>query len=72
MNDMNMLILNSHADDNRYHNMRYIHFEMPSWWGGRLKALRGIPQKDIADVAVVSLFLLAMSALVGMPLVAIL
>jgi hypothetical protein len=52
--------------------MRYIHFEMPSWWGGRLKALRGIPQKDIVDAAVVSLFLLAMSALVGMPLVAIL
>ena len=68
MKDMNMLILN----DNRYHNMRYIHFEMPSWWGGRLKALRGIPQKDIVDAAVVSLFLLAMSALVGMPLVAIL
>ena len=70
MKDMNMLILNSHAEDNRCRDMRHIHFKMPSWWGGRLKALRGIPQKDIVDAAVVSLFLLAMSALVGMPLVA--
>lgn len=69
---MNMLILNSHVDDNRYHDMRYFHFEMPSWWGGRLKALRRISQKDIVDITIVSLFLLVMSALVGMPIVAIL
>ena len=67
-----MLIPKSDAAGNRYHDMRYIHFEMPSWWGGRLKALHGIPHKDIVDAAIVSLFLLAMSTLVGMPMVAIL
>jgi hypothetical protein len=69
---MNILILNSHAEANRHRDMRHIHFEMPSWWGGRLKSLRGIPQKDIVDAAIVSLFLLAMSALVGVPIMAIL
>jgi hypothetical protein len=43
--------------------MRYSPFEMPSWWGGRLKALRRIPAKDIVDAVVVTLFLFAMSTL---------
>lgn len=49
--------------------MRYARFEMPSWWGGRLKALRRIPARDIVDAVVVSLFLLAMSTLVAVPVV---
>ena len=43
--------------------MQYSRFEMPSWWGGRMKALRKIPRKDIVDAVVVSAFLLALSAL---------
>ena len=53
----------------RCHNMRYSHFEMPSWWSGRLKALRRIPKKDIVDVFVASSFLLALSALMVVPIV---
>jgi hypothetical protein len=41
---------------------------MPSWWGGRLKALRRIPKKDIVDAFVVSSFLLALSALIVVPI----
>lgn len=37
---------------------------MPSWWGGRRKALCRIPARDIVGVVVVTLFLLAMSTLV--------
>ena len=47
----------------------YFRFEMLSWWGGRLKALRRIPHEDIVDEAVVSLFFLTMSALVVVPMV---
>ena len=42
---------------------------MPTWWGGRLKALRRIPARDIVDAVVVGLFLLAMSTLVVVPVV---
>lgn len=49
--------------------MRYARFEMPSWWGGRLRALRRIPARDIVDAVVVSLFLLVMSTLVIVPVV---
>jgi len=49
--------------------MRYSHFEMPSWWGGRLKALRKIPVKDILDAVVVTLFVLAISTLMVVPVV---
>ena len=49
--------------------MRYSPFEMPTWWGGRLKALRRIPARDIVDAVVVGLFLLAMSTLVVVPVV---
>jgi hypothetical protein len=40
---------------------------MPSWWGGRLKALRRISTREFVDAVVVSLFLLAMSALMIVP-----
>lgn len=49
--------------------MRYSSFEMPSWWGGRRKALRRIPARDIVGVVVVTLFLLAMSVLAVVPIV---
>jgi hypothetical protein len=49
--------------------MQYSRFEMPSWWGGRLKALRRIPKKDIVDAVVVSSILLALSALLIVPMV---
>lgn len=49
--------------------MRYSRLEMPSWWGGRMKALRKIPKKDIVDAVVVSVFLLALSALMVVPMV---
>jgi hypothetical protein len=49
--------------------MRYSRIEMPTWWSGRRKALRRIPAKDILDAVVVSLFLLAMSTLVVVPVV---
>ena len=50
-------------------SLRYSQFEMPSWWGGRLKALRRIPARDIVDAVVVSLFLFVMSTLVVVPVV---
>jgi hypothetical protein len=43
---------------------------MPSWWSGRLKALRRIPQRDIFDAVVVSFFLLGLSALMIVSMVA--
>ena len=49
-------------------DLKYHPFEMPSWWGGRLKALRRIPKKDIVDAVFVSLFLLALSALMVVPM----
>lgn len=49
--------------------MRYSRVEMPSWWSGRRKALCRIPAKDILDAVLVSLILLAMSALVLVPVV---
>ena len=55
-------------EDDRRHSMRYSQFEMPSWWSGRLKSLRRIPKKDIVDAVVVSLFLLALSALMVVPM----
>ena len=50
--------------------MRYSRLQMPSWWGGRMKALRRIPRKDIVDAVVVSVFLLVLSALMMVPMVA--
>lgn len=49
--------------------MRYSRFEMPSWWVGRRRALRRIPARDIVGVVVVTLFLLAMSTLLVVPVV---
>ncbi len=49
--------------------MQYSRLEMPSWWGGRMKALRRIPKKDIVDAVFVSLFLLALSALMVVPMI---
>ena len=49
--------------------MRYSHFEIPSWWSGRLKALSRIPKKDIVDAVVVSSILLALFTLLIVPMV---
>ncbi len=53
-----------------HRDLKYYPFEMPSWWGGKLKALRSISHRDIIDAAVVGLFLLALSILVVMPIAA--
>jgi len=53
----------------RRRDLKYYPFEMPSWWGGRLKALRRIPKRDIVDLVLVGLFLLAVSALMMVPII---
>jgi hypothetical protein len=65
---MNMPIPNQHVSHDGRRDLKYYPFEMPSWWGGRLKALRRIPKKDIVDAVFVSLFLLALSALMVVPM----
>jgi hypothetical protein len=67
---MNMLIHDRFVHRAGHRNLKYYSFEMPSWWGGRLKALRRISRRDAADAAVVGLFFLAMSILVVMPIAA--
>ena len=67
---MNMLIHDRFGHRAGYHGLRYYPFEMPSWWGGRLKALRSISRRDATDAAVVGLFFLALSILVVMPIAA--
>ncbi len=52
-----------------HRGLKYYPFEMPSWWGGRLKTLRRIPKRDIVDAVFVSLFLLALSALMVVPMI---
>ncbi|HSG43112.1 MAG TPA: hypothetical protein VLA72_08145 [Anaerolineales bacterium] len=64
---MNLQISNRYVSCNGHHDLKYSPIEMPSWWGGRLKALRRISPKDILDAAVVSVFFLAMSTLTLMP-----
>lgn len=66
---MNMPTPNRCASRDGCHAVSYFRFEMPSWWGGRLKALRRIPKRDIVDAVVVSLFLLVLSALMVVPMV---
>jgi hypothetical protein len=66
---MNMPIPNHGVSHNGRRDLKYYPFEMPSWWGGRLKTLRRIPKRDIVDAVVVSLFLLVLSALMVVPIV---
>jgi hypothetical protein len=66
---MNMPIPNHGMSHNGRRDLKYYPFEMPSWWGGRLKALRRIPKRDIVDAVFVSLFLLALSALMVVPMI---
>jgi hypothetical protein len=67
--DMNMPIPNHGVSHDGRRSLKYFPFEMPSWWGGRLKTLRRIPKRDIVDAVVVSLFLLVLSALMVVPMV---
>jgi hypothetical protein len=67
---MNMPIPNHGVSHNGRRDLKYYPFEMPSWWGGRLKALRSISRRDVTDAAVVGLFILALFILVVMPIVA--
>jgi len=67
---MNMPIPNHGVSHDGRRDLKYHPFEMPSWWGGRLKTLRRIPKRDIVDAVFVSLFLLAISILVVMPIAA--
>jgi len=65
-----MPIPNHGVSHNGRRDLKYYPFEMPSWWGGRLKALRSISRRDVTDAAVVGLFILALFILVVMPIVA--
>ena len=51
----------------RQRDLKCYAFEMPTWWGGRLKALRRISYRDAIDAAVVGLFLFAMSLVIVIP-----
>ncbi|HKI52653.1 MAG TPA: hypothetical protein VJ987_00910 [Anaerolineales bacterium] len=64
-----MPISNHSLSHDRRRDLKYYPFEMPSWWGGRLKALRRIPKRDIVDLVLVGLFLLAVSALMMVPII---
>jgi len=52
----------------RCRDLKCYAFEMPSWWGGRLKALRRMSNKDVIDAAVVGLSLFAMSLVIVIPM----
>jgi len=67
--DMNMPISNRGVSHDGRRDLKYYPFEMPSWWGGRLKTLRRIPKRDIVDAVFVSLFFLALSALMVVPMI---
>jgi len=66
---MNMPIPNHGVSRDGRLDLKYYPFEMPSWWGGRLKALRRIPKRDIVDLVLIGLFLLALTALVVVPVI---
>ena len=65
---MNMPVPDRWAFQARQRDLKCYAFEMPTWWGGRLKALHKTSYREVIDAAVVGLFLFAMSLVIVMPI----
>ena len=68
MKGMNMPVPDRWAFQARQQDLKCYAFEMPTWWGGRLNALRKISYRAVIDATVVGLFLFAMSLVVVIPM----